>query len=195
MQKTNQKEFRIEKKLKTKGNKLYVTWKRYNNSFNSRIDKKDLMNESIRQYFLPYKISGSNIKIELDLSNYATKTDQKNVIHVNVSSFASKANLASLKTEVDKLYIAKLIPVDDDMSGEPIPILRHFEQQNSKWLGPPVLQPVLEVRPLFSTRFSGRKIGRTSRTGWRTGGPSHFEFRCSKCLKMGMGPPDISAST
>ena len=43
LQKTNQKEFRIEKILKTKGNKLYVNWKEYNNSFDSWIDKKDLM--------------------------------------------------------------------------------------------------------------------------------------------------------
>ena len=42
LQKTNQKEFRIEIILKTKGNKLYVKWKGYNNLFNSSIDKKDL---------------------------------------------------------------------------------------------------------------------------------------------------------
>ena len=43
LQKTNQKEFRIEKVIKRKVNKLYVKWKRYNNSFNSWIDKKDLI--------------------------------------------------------------------------------------------------------------------------------------------------------
>ena len=43
LQKTNKKEFRIEKILKKKGNKLYVKWKGYNNSFNSCIDKKDLI--------------------------------------------------------------------------------------------------------------------------------------------------------
>ena len=40
---TNQKEFRIEKVIKRKGNKLYVKWKGCNNSFNSWIDKKDLI--------------------------------------------------------------------------------------------------------------------------------------------------------
>ena len=45
------------------------------------------------------------------MSNYATKTDLKNVTHVDVSSFASKTNLASLKTEVDKLDIPKLSTV------------------------------------------------------------------------------------
>ena len=45
MQKTNQKDFRIEKVIKRKGNKLYVKWKGYNNSFDSWIDKKDLINE------------------------------------------------------------------------------------------------------------------------------------------------------
>ena len=43
LQKTNQKELRIEKVIKRKGNKLYVKWKGYNNSFNSWIDKKDLI--------------------------------------------------------------------------------------------------------------------------------------------------------
>ena len=60
------------------------------------------------QYFQPHKSSGTNIKVELDLSNYATKTDLKNVTHVDVSSFASKTNQANLKTEVDKLDITKL---------------------------------------------------------------------------------------
>ena len=43
LQKTNQKEFRIEKIIKRKGNKLYVKWIGYNNSFNSWIDKKDVI--------------------------------------------------------------------------------------------------------------------------------------------------------
>ena len=45
LQKTNQKEFRIEKVIKRKGDKLYVKWKGYNNSFNSWINKKDSINE------------------------------------------------------------------------------------------------------------------------------------------------------
>ena len=66
------------------------------------------------QYFPPYKGSGVDIKVELALSNYATKTDLKNVTHVDVSSFASKTNLGSLKTEVDKIDADKLktVPVD-----------------------------------------------------------------------------------
>ena len=67
------------------------------------------------QYFPPYRSSGRNIKVELDLGNYATKTGLKNVTHVDVSSFASKINLANLKTEVDKLDIAKLTPVPEDL--------------------------------------------------------------------------------
>ena len=50
------------------------------------------------------------------MSNYATKTDQKNVTHADTSSFASKANLANLKTEVDKIDIAKLTPVPNDLA-------------------------------------------------------------------------------
>ena len=49
-----------------------------------------------------------DIKVKLVLSNYATKTDLKNVTHVDVSSFASKTNLVSLKTEVDKIDVEKL---------------------------------------------------------------------------------------
>ena len=59
---------------------------------------------------------GDSIKVNIDLSNYATKTDLKNVTHVDTSSFALKTNLASLKTEVDKLDIDKLAPVPVDLS-------------------------------------------------------------------------------
>ena len=68
------------------------------------------------QYFPPYRSSGSSVKVEFDLSSYATKTDLKNVTHVDVSSFTSKANLASLKTEVDNLDISKLAPVPNDLA-------------------------------------------------------------------------------
>ena len=60
------------------------------------------------QYYPPYRTSSNNIKVELDLANYATKKDLKNITHVDVSSFASKTNLAALKTEVDKIYADKL---------------------------------------------------------------------------------------
>ena len=48
-------------------------------------------------YYPPYKSFSSNVKVELDLTNYATKANLKNITHVDVSSFASKANLAALK--------------------------------------------------------------------------------------------------
>ena len=65
-------------------------------------------------YYPPYKSSSNNVKVELDLTNYATKTDLKNITHVDVSSFASKTNLAALKTEVDKIDVDKLktTPID-----------------------------------------------------------------------------------
>ena len=61
-----------------------------------------------------YKRFGGDISVKVDLSNYATKTDLKNVSHVDVSSFGLKSNLASLKTEVDKIDADKLktVPVD-----------------------------------------------------------------------------------
>ena len=99
LQKTNQEEFRIEKVIKKKGNKLYVKWKEYDNSFNSWIDKKDLTYMS--QYFpKPYQTFGGDMC--------------PNVTHLDVSSFALKSNLASLKTEVDTLDVDKLTPVPND---------------------------------------------------------------------------------
>ena len=59
-------------------------------------------------YYPPYKSSISNVKVNLDLTNYATKTDLKNITHIDVSSFASKTNLAALKSEVDKIDVDKL---------------------------------------------------------------------------------------
>ena len=65
-------------------------------------------------YYPPYKSSSNNVKVELDLTNYAKKTDLKNITHVDVSSFASQTNLAALKTEVDKIDAdkSKTVPVD-----------------------------------------------------------------------------------
>ena len=59
---------------------------------------------------------GDSIKVKIDLSNYATKTDIKSISHADTSSFALKTNLASLKTEVDKSDIDKLKPLPDDVS-------------------------------------------------------------------------------
>ena len=81
--KTNQKKFRIEKTVKRKGNKLYVKWKEYNNSFNSWVDK-------MSEYFPKPKSLGANVKFELGWSNYTTKADLKDAIAVDISSFAKK---------------------------------------------------------------------------------------------------------
>ena len=64
----------------------------------------------------PYKSSSNNVKVELDLTNYATKTDLKNSTHVDMSSFASKTNLAALKTEVDKIDTDKLKTAPTDLA-------------------------------------------------------------------------------
>ena len=69
------------------------------------------------QYFpKPYEPFGGDISVKVDLSNFATKADIKNISHVDTSSFALKTNLASLKTEVDKLDTDKLVPVPVDLS-------------------------------------------------------------------------------
>ena len=67
-------------------------------------------------YYPPYKSSSNNIKVELDLTNYATKNDLKNITHVDVSSFASKTNLAALKTEADKIDTDKLKTAPTDLA-------------------------------------------------------------------------------
>ena len=67
-------------------------------------------------YYPPYKSFSNNIKVELDLSNYAMKDDVKNITHVDVSSYATKTNLAALKTEVDKIDTDKLKTVSDDLA-------------------------------------------------------------------------------
>ena len=71
----------------------------------------------MNQYFPTlYKPFCGNINVKVDLSNYATKRDIKNISHVEISSFALKTNLVSLKTEVDKLDIDKLVPGPVDLS-------------------------------------------------------------------------------
>ena len=69
------------------------------------------------QYFpKPYEPFGGDINVKVDLSNYATKTDLKNISHIDVSNFVLKSNLPSLKTEVDKPDIDELTPVSNDLA-------------------------------------------------------------------------------
>ena len=67
-------------------------------------------------YYPPHKSSSQNIKVELDLTNHATKTDLKDITHVDVSSYASKTNLAALKSEVDKIDVDKLKTTPADLA-------------------------------------------------------------------------------
>ena len=68
------------------------------------------------QYFPPYNNSSENIKVELALSNYATKKDIKDITHVDTSSYALKTNLAALKAEVDNTDTDKLKTVPNDLA-------------------------------------------------------------------------------
>ena len=68
------------------------------------------------QYFpKPYEPFGGDVNVKVDLSNFATKADIKNISHVDTSSFALKTNLANLKSKVGKLNIDKLAPVPTDL--------------------------------------------------------------------------------
>ena len=93
MQKTNHIDFRIGKVIKRKGDKLYVIWKDHDDSFDSWIDKKDLV---ILFSWTIYP-SKSKINVELDLSNYATESDFKNATVVDASKLAKVVDLANLK--------------------------------------------------------------------------------------------------
>ena len=68
------------------------------------------------EYFPKPSNHKENIKVEIDLSNYATKKDINDIPHLDTSNFALKTNLANLKTEVDKLDIGKLATVPVDLS-------------------------------------------------------------------------------
>ena len=86
LQKTNQKELRVINVIKGEGDKLFVKWKCYDNSFNSRVDEKYI--------FLEPKYSRGRVIVDLDLPNYATKADLKNATDVDTSKRAKKADLA-----------------------------------------------------------------------------------------------------
>ena len=68
------------------------------------------------KYFPTYNNSSKNIKVELDLSNYATKKDINDITHIDASGFASNTNLAAVKTEVDKIDTDKLKTVPNDLA-------------------------------------------------------------------------------
>ena len=64
----------------------------------------------------PFRSLRGNINVKVHLPNYTTKSDIKNISHVDTSSFAVKTNLPNLKTGVDKLDTDKLEPVPVDLS-------------------------------------------------------------------------------
>ena len=68
------------------------------------------------EYFPPYRSSGGNARVELDLSSYATISDLKEATGIDTSKLAAKSDLVCLKAEVDKLDIAKLAPVAVDLA-------------------------------------------------------------------------------
>ena len=111
----SKKEFKVEKVIKRKDNKLYVKWNCYDSSFNSWISKKDI--DSINEWIFPEpKSLRGRVNVELDLSNYATKTDLENAKGDDLWKFAKKVDLANLNSNVDKLDIDKLKNVPTNLS-------------------------------------------------------------------------------
>ena len=74
------------------------------------------ISDKMSQYFPIPSSHKENVKVEIDLSNYATKKDINDITHVDTSNFALKTNLANLKTEVDKSDIDKLVLIPNDLS-------------------------------------------------------------------------------
>ena len=68
------------------------------------------------EYFSKPKSLGVNVKVELDLSIYATRFDSKNATDVDTSDFANKTDLANLKSDADKLDFEKLKNVPSNLS-------------------------------------------------------------------------------
>ena len=86
------------------------------------------------QYFpKPYEPFGGDINVKVDLSNHATKADIKNISHVDTSRFAWKTNLASIKKEVDKLDIDKLVPVLVDLNKQSDVVKNDVVKKNCTW--------------------------------------------------------------
>ena len=75
----------------------------------SHIEMSQYFPKSLRSF-------GRNVNVKVDLSNYATKTDIKDISHGDTSSFGLKTNLANLKTEVDNLDIDKLVSIPGELS-------------------------------------------------------------------------------
>ena len=85
------------------------------------------------QYFPKrYEPFGGDINVKLDLSNYATKADIKNISHIDTSSFTLESNLASLKTEVDKLDIDKWVPILVDLS-KLSDVVKNYKKKSCLW--------------------------------------------------------------
>ena len=109
LQKTNQKEFRTEKVIKRKDNKL--------NAKHTIIRLiAGLIKKTQSKYFLKPKSLAANLKVELDLSNYATKVDLKNVTGVDTLDFAKKTDLSNLESDLDKLDIDKFKNIPSNLS-------------------------------------------------------------------------------
>ena len=93
----------VKGNFKKKGDKLYIKQKSYDDSFNSSIGKTMSLYNMSKHFPKTYERSGENIKVESNLSNYATKADLREATGVDKSNLATKPDLARLKAEVDKI--------------------------------------------------------------------------------------------
>ena len=95
---------------------MYVKWKGYDHSFNSWIDKKDILLKLTNTFLNHSEMLEEVLMLKLICLIMQRKQIWKKISHVDTSNFELKSNLASLKTEVDKFDIDKLVPAPVDLS-------------------------------------------------------------------------------
>ena len=102
--------------MEKKSDKLCIKWKGYNNSFNRWREIVQMSEDFVKPTHSEPLPLVANVKVELNLSNYAIKADLKNTTVVDESDFAKKTDLANLKSDVDKLDIDKSKKIPSGLS-------------------------------------------------------------------------------
>ena len=110
----------LKKVITRKGDKLYLKWKGYDNSFNGSIDKKKTQynhHKKMSEHFpkLNEPFSG-DVSVKLDLFNYVAKDDFEGAAGIDQSNLAANSDLARLNAEADKVDVGKLRTVSVDLS-------------------------------------------------------------------------------
>ena len=143
----------------------------------------------MNQYFTKsFRSFGGSINVKVDLSNYATKSDLKIVTHVNTSNFALKINLASLKTEVDKLDI-------DNLALFPVDLSKLSDVVKNDVVKKPVYNKLAaKVSNIDTSDFVLKTKYQTDKTELKKKNPNLTDFfKKTKLVELGKQIPDVSS--